>query len=517
MSKPINNILIVGGGTAGWLTAAYLARKLGAAEPGGVEITLIESEEVPTIGVGEGTFPSLRLTLATIGVDEAEFMRESTAAFKQGISFVNWVETPEEGRRERYFHPFNSPRELGRGIDLSPYWLLDQPNGRPSFADSVTLQEKVFDAGRGPKRLTDEMYSGPMNYGYHLDAGKLAKYLAKVSKRLGVKHITDHVDKVNVDERGHITSLETRKSGAQKAGLYIDCTGFAGLLIGKTLGASFRGIDHQLFVDRAVTMPIPHDRDDASIACATISTAHEAGWSWDIGLCDRRGIGYVYSSDHTDDSRAEEVLRNYIGPAAEGRSANHLKMRIGYRETPWVNNCVAVGLSGGFLEPLESTGIVMIEAAAHLIADYFPRHGDFESTSRLFNRALRERYECAVEFIKLHFYLSKRRDTDFWRDNTNPKSAPDGLLEKLERWKHHTPTKYDLDSIHESFQYFNYQYILYGMKSFPEMGNEAVFSHRAAAAQEFKSVQEASKRALAALPDHRSLLRDVYEQGFSAR
>ena len=213
-----------------------------------------------------------------------------------------------------------------------------------------------------------------------------------------------------------------------RAGLYVDCTGFAGVLIGRALGEPWRDVTEILFVDRAVAMPVPYDRPDAPIVPATVSSAHETGWTWDIGLDSRRGIGYCYSSKYADDDRAEQVLRDYIGPTAEKLSARRLKMRIGFRDRQWVKNCVAVGLSAGFLEPLEATGIIQIEAAAHMIAEYFPRRGDMETVAKHFSHVMKRRYECAVDFIKMHYFLSKRIDNPFWIDNRKPQTATPALL-----------------------------------------------------------------------------------------
>lgn len=512
--KPIDDILIVGGGTAGWLTAAYLAKQLGANRPGGVGITLIESSEIGILGVGEGTFPTILKTLAAIGVDEARFMRESSAAFKQGIRFVDWVHAPVNGRHTHYYHPFALPRQEA-GLELLPYWLMGAAGPDVSFADAVTLQERVCEAGRAPKRVTDATYRGPMSYAYHLDAGRFAAFLCEVAQGLGVRRLLGNVEAVNLDESGAIASLTTREHGELKAGLYVDCTGFRGQLIGRALGVEFRNRNDVLFVDRAVAMQVPYAADDAPIAPYTISTAHEAGWTWDIGLDARRGVGYVYSSSHTDDTRAEEVLRNYIGPASRELNARLLQLQIGWRERHWVRNCVAVGLSGGFLEPLESTGIIMIEAAAYMIASFFPRAGGMEHAANLFNQLMNRRYERIVDFIKMHYFLTQRTDSAFWRDNAQPASATDSLLAQLDMWRSRVPGRFDFVMDHETFALANYQFILYGMSFSTDLRASSVnYPYVDLARQEFMRVRQASQRAVAALPVHRDLLKRVYEPGF---
>ena len=516
MTAMPDDILIVGGGTAGWLTAAYLAKHLGGAA--GVRITLIESADIGTIGVGEGTFPTIARTLAVLGADEAQFMRESSAAFKQGIRFVDWCHAPgapsvNNGRRH-YYHPFALPRRSDN-LELLPYWLSGEA-GDSSFADAVTLQEKVCDAGRAPKRESDAGFHGPMNYAYHLDAVRFGKYLGSLARELGVEHRVGTVERVELDETGAIAGVITREHGTLTAGLYIDCTGFRSELLGRALGVPFKSKQDVLFVDRAVAVQVPHVDDNAPIPPYTISTAHEAGWPWDIALPQRRGVGYVYSSGHTDRMRAETVLREYVGTAAENLPVRHLELQVGWRAHHWVKNCVAVGLSGGFLEPLESTGIILIEAAAYQLVTLYRRGLDLDSAARAFNGHMLKRYERIVDFIKLHYFLTQRTDSAFWRDNAQVSSAPDSLLAHLETWREHPPTGADFDMAHETFAPANYQFILYGMgfKTLlkPDRGQ---LGEGARARTEFARVQDASRRAVAALPAHRELLQRVNQAGFS--
>lgn len=517
MNKKINSIIIVGGGTSGWLSASYLAKRLGTNRPDGVAITLIEASDIPSIGVGEGTFPSLRTTMATIGVDEADFMRASDCAFKQGIKFVDWAHAPQNGKHQHYYHLFNFPRQMGGGIDLSPYWLQGAaPEGMP-YAAAMTLQEQVCESALGPKRISDKAYSGPMNYAYHFDAGKLATYLKKTAKKLGVKQIIGKVTNVELGQNGEIASIKLEGGESYNAGLYLDCSGFSGLMISKALGAKSRDLSDTLFVDRALAVQLPYGEETPDIGSATLSTAHEAGWTWDIPLCDRRGIGYVYSSRYCDDQRAADILTAYAGLSDKGPSPRLLKMPTGFCETPWIKNCVGVGLAGGFLEPLEATGIAMIEAAIRLIADCFPRSGDTEVTAKLFNRAMGQRYENAVEFIKMHYYLTKRDDNDFWIDNKRPETAPQSLLDKLELWQTRVPCWADFDSSYDMFKLESYQYVLFGMNFRPDLsGSQSSMPYVSESAAEFEKIKAAALRAKRAMPDHRDLLKQIYTTGFEA-
>ncbi len=514
MSGKIDEILIVGGGTAGWLTAAYLARRLGSDKPDGVKITLIESSEIGIIGVGEGTIPTIQTTMRTIGVDEAAFLRGADAAFKQGIRFVDWEKQPSAaGRRRHYYHSFSRPHELPGGFDLTPYWLLGVA-GDVQLSEAVTLQDAVCEAGRGPKLIDDPQYASPLAYAYHFDAGKLAAFLKQVGKQLGVSHLLGNVEDVRLDEDGAIAAVKTREHGELTAGLYIDCTGFAAALIEKALKVPFISDADTLFVDRALAMQVPYDDPETPVATTTVSTAHEAGWTWDIALPDRRGIGYVYSSAHTGDDRAEEILRGYIGPSGDRFTPRSLKLRIGHREKHWVKNCVAIGLSAGFLEPLESTGIMMIEAAAWMIGRLFPRDGRMEETAKLFNQAMDERFQGAVDFLKLHYCLSKRPEP-FWVDNTRASGIPDTLQSKLDMWRQRPPDSFDFGTVHDCFEVFNYQYVLYGMGFETDLKpNRAAYPYLDQAAREFARIRETQKRAVAGLPDHRKLLEEVYRTGF---
>jgi tryptophan halogenase len=262
-----------------------------------------------------------------------------------------------------------------------------------------------------------------------------------------------------------------------------------------------------LFVDRALAMQVPYDRPDAPIPSYTISTAHEAGWTWDIGLHARRGIGYVYSSRHTDDSRAEQVLRGYIGKAADGLNPRQLKLNVGYRETQWVKNCVAVGLSSGFLEPLESSGIGLIETAAYLVGYLFPYDGNLAPVAKTFNEMMRARYERIVDFVKLHYCLTQRTDSQFWIDNADMASVSGTLRDKLAMWRSRAPHRMDFIVDLEMYPPSSWQYVLYGME-FPTRlrANPVALPHLEEARREFQMIEQMSRRALADLPTHRALV-----------
>lgn len=502
------SILIVGGGTAGWLTAAYLARFLGLSDDAQVAITLLESPQIGIIGVGEGTFPTIRKTLQFLGIDEARFIRETSATFKQGIRFVDWVRAPAGGEHHHYFHPFEAPFETD-GVGLVPYWLLQDPATRPPFAEAMTIQNRVADAKRGPKRQHEGDFVGPLNYAYHFDAVALAGVLAARARELGVVHLHGEVARVAVAADGAIERIDTVDGGSLTADLYIDCTGFRAELIGRALEVPFRSVRPTLFANRALTCKIVEERPDAPIESYTIATAHEAGWTWDINLNGARGVGCVYSGDHIDDDRAADILHAHVGAARGEIATRRIAFEAGYRTRQWVGNCVAVGLSGGFLEPLESTGVVLIEAAIGMIAEMFPHSGPVAAPARRFNELITARYDNIVNFLKLHYCLS-RRDEPFWRENADPASIPARLAELLDQWRHRPPSRFDFTLDLESFAFFNYQYILYGMGFETDVAaGRRQFPNADAAARAFARVKTFGERATLDLPAHRDLIRQI--------
>ncbi len=510
-------ILIVGGGTAGWLTAAYLAKFLGLSERSHLEVTVLESPDIGVIGVGEGTFPTIRSTLQFLGIDERRFIRETSATFKQGIRFTDWAHTPVGDQHHHFFHPFEAPFYT-EGTNLVPYWLLQDAATRAPFAQAVTIQDRVAQARRAPKRGHEDAYTGPLNYAYHFDAIKLAKLLAHRARELGVQHVEATLSSVALDATGAIDHINTLQHGRFQADLYIDCSGFRAELIGQAMGTGFKSVRQQLFTDRALTCKLPldprgtDDSAEAAMESCTIATAHEAGWTWDIGLNGSRGIGCIYSSDHMSDDRAADILHAYLGSRHQDVVPHRIAFAAGYREQQWVKNCVAVGLSAGFLEPLESTGLVLIEAAVGMIAEMLPHSGSMQAPARRFNQLMTARFENIVNFLKLHYALSQRQEP-FWRDNAQAASIPDQLADLLEQWKLRPPGRFDFVLDTETFAFFNYQYILYGM------GFQTDLS---AGRDDFPQVEEANKlfakikrfgdRALVDLPSHRALIQQIHAQ-----
>lgn len=501
-------ILIVGGGTAGWLTAAYLAKALALEHNTQLSITLLESPEIGIVGVGEGTFPTIRETLRFLEIDEPTFVREALATFKQGILFTDWLWAPQSGERHRYFHPFEPPF-YAEDTSLVPYWLLQDEASRPSFAEAVTIQNKVAGAGRGPKRQDEADFSGPLNYAYHVDAQSLARLLADKATGLGVKHISGELEQVQLADDGSIANLRTKDGARHSADLYIDCSGFRAELIGRALGSPFRSVRDRLFTNRAMTCKVPYEDPDAPIESYTLATAHSAGWTWDIGLAGARGIGCVYASDYMSDREAAATLASYVGWQFDEGATRIIDFEAGYRERQWIGNCVAVGLSAGFLEPLEATGLVLIEAAVGMIAELFPHHGPVSAPASRFNHLMGARFDNIVKFLKLHYCLSKREEP-FWAANRDPATIPPELQELLEQWRYRPPGRFDFILDVESFAFFNYQYILYGMGFKTDLSaGRSDFPKVAAAERLFDRIRAFGERAARDLPPHRALISQI--------
>lgn len=512
-NNAIKSIVIVGGGTAGWITAGRIAAEHKSNNPAGIKVTLIESPNISIIGVGEGTWPTMRKTLMKMGISETEFMRECDATFKQGAKFAKWVDgTPNDF----YYHPLMLPQGFNK-VDLAPYWQTQFSH--QSFSDAVCFQEQVCEHGLAPKLITTAEYASVANYAYHLNAGKFAEFLKNhCINKLGVTHILGDVIQVKPAENGDITAVTTAQQGDIAGDLFVDCTGFSSLLLGKHLQVPFIDRSDVLFIDTALAAQIPYENEDSPIASHTISTGQAAGWIWDIGLVHRRGTGYVYSSAHTTQDQAEQTLRDYIGSAAKDISMRKIPITSGHRKLFWKNNCVAVGLSAGFLEPLEASAIVLVELSAEMIAEQLPPCKDLMAiTAKRFNETFLYRWDRIVDFLKLHYILSKRSDNDFWIDNRDPKTIPESLQELMQLWRYRSPSNSDFTSNNEVFPAASYQYVLYGMGF--KMNAEVLahtYNQQHLAQEQITQNAITIKKALHMLPTNRELIKKIHEYGFAS-
>ncbi|WP_299309725.1 tryptophan halogenase family protein [uncultured Croceicoccus sp.] len=498
----MRQIVIVGGGTAGWLSACMIAARLADRES--VQVTLIEAPDIAPLGVGEGTWPTMRRTLSRIGIAETDFLRECDGSFKQGSRFDGWV-SGEAG--DSYLHPFTAPPEAA-AHDVLAAWRLapDRP-----FAHAMTPQARICELGYAPRQKAMPDYAGALNYAYHLDAGKLAVLLRdRACGGLGVRHVADRVTDVVRGENGDIEALHTQASGPVSGDLFIDCTGRAATLIGDTLGVAWRSRTDVLFNDSALAVQVPVAADSA-IASQTNATAHRAGWLWDIGLPSRRGVGCVFSSAHMGDGDAMAVLSAYVARAIPGAPFDEGKVRklaftSGHRARFWQNNCLAIGQSAGFMEPLEASAIVMIELSLDMLLDNFPANRDsMDVHADRFNRLFRYRWDRVVDFLKLHYVLS-RREEPYWRDHRDDASIPDTLAGLLSLWRHQPPSVYDFPHRDEIFPAASHQYVLYGMGGLPDHLGTADPGMDPIVREQMNQVQQRSRALASALPSNRAYL-----------
>jgi flavin-dependent dehydrogenase len=504
----IKSIVVVGGGTAGWITAGLIAEKhVNQGSP--FSVTLIESPDIGTIGVGEGTWPTMVHTLKQLGISETEFLKRCDASFKQASKFCKWVDGSDG---DQYYHPFSPPQGFD-SVNLVPTW--QNQSTTESFAEAVSLQAHLCEKKLGPKQANHNEYSSVENHGYHLDAGKFTQLLTEhCTSQLGVKHIQDNVISVNGAPGEDIKNVSTEKHGEIDGDLFIDCSGSAGLLIDKHYQVPFICKKDVLFIDRALAVQVPYQSPNDDIESATLSTAQTAGWIWDIGLPTRRGVGYVYSSKYINRELAEAELKQYLATSVDDVDAlsfREIRIKPGYRSQLWVNNCVAVGMASGFLEPLEASALVMIETAAKTIALHMPasRNG-MDVVAKRYNDNMLFRWERIIDFLKLHYVLSKREDTPFWLDNKKTESIPESLQDLLTLWKYQGPTNNGFLSPYDLFPAASYQYILYGM-GFETQANYlgSQDSDMTNATEQLLKVKERINKVLPLLPSNRSLLNEL--------
>ncbi len=507
----IKHVVVVGGGTAGWLTAGILAAKCVKEQGRDLKITLIESPTLGNVGVGEGTWPSLRTTLQAIGVSESDFISHCDATFKQGARFNRWIDNREN---DFYYHPLMLPSNLGPLNSVVRKLNMKSGVDAWSYSNIVCAQEAVCERGLAPKNITTPEYQGLLNYAYHLDTNKFSVFIKDhCVRKLNINHVVADIVGTTLSEAGGVGALCLVDGSELIGDFYIDCSGFAGLLIDKHFKIPFLDKSDILFCDRALAVQCPYESSDAPIASHTISTATGSGWIWDIGLQKRRGIGHVYSSQHTRSDQAESDLRKYVGKKIDQLDVRHIKYAPGHRAKFWEKNCVAVGLAAGFVEPLEASSILLVEISAYWVAEKLPyKKSGFESCAKQFNDTFLYRWDSIIEFLKLHYCISKRTDTDFWRDNTHSNSIPILLQEKLKTWGEHCLSVVDFLNRADVFPFESYAYILYGMQFQTE-------THAVGDAQlnilekKIKQQQNAMAALVNALPNNRALIDKIHEYG----
>ena len=403
MSAGVKKVVIVGGGTAGWICAALMSKVLGDI----VQIELVESEDIGRIGVGEATIPPIRHLNMALGIDESYFIRETKATIKLAIKFENW-----KVQGDHYFHTFGAAGRSSAFCSFHHYWLRSQQLGNPGSLWDYDLHYLCALANKFSP-TTSSASDGEMLYAYHFDASLYAAFLRRYSEALGVKRTEGYISTVNLDaDYGHIVSLELRSGHRISGDLFIDCSGLQALLIQKTLNTGFEDWSHWLPCDRAIALP--SERFSETLPY-TRAIAHKVGWQWRIPLQHRNGNGVVYSSNYCSDDEAASVLLNNLGSRAIGEP-NFIKFMTGRRRRQWNRNVIAVGLSSGFLEPLESTSIHLIQSAVVRLLKFFPHLGIDQANVDEYNRQSQIEYEQIRDFIILHYYANEREDSQFWKD-----------------------------------------------------------------------------------------------------
>jgi hypothetical protein len=511
----VESILIVGGGTAGWLSAAYLNRALGDS----VAITLVESPLTPRIGVGEATVPTLRNTLRFLGIEERDWMSRCNATFKLAVRFDDWT---KPGSRDRhYYHPFFPRPEpiispfahpffpaIGEGFLSAQYGMqraVRDSNFRYAYAASCV--PALCDAR---KFGTPEANEDALSYAYHMDAALLAAFLCNLCMKRGVKHVSAHVEGAALDERGFIRHVITREGRRLAADMFIDCTGFKGLLINDTLAEPFVSHAQYLINDRAVAFQAPRDPEEEGIRPYTTATALTAGWMWNIPLYHRDGCGYVYSSEFASPEVAERELRQRLGPASKNLEANHIRIRVGACRNLWVRNCLAIGLSGAFIEPLESTSIFLTEYQLAKLVSLFPDRSFSERQIRRYNEAVIDVFHQVRDFVAAHFCTTRRDDTPYWKSIRNDVPIPDSLQALLDDFQQGVLPD-EAERLH-IFRGNSITSVLTGMGVFPERASP-ILDHvdEAAADRHFARIREQTSRLLATLPDHAAYIRSLHD------
>jgi tryptophan halogenase len=423
----IRKMVIVGGGTAGWMAAAAFSQVFGALP--GLEIELVESDNIGTIGVGEATIPDICLFNNLLGIDESEFVRETGATYKLGIEFVDWARIGH-----RYVHPFGQYGLDMLGIEFHHFWLKGKRLGDNSLLDSYSMAAVAGKAGRFMHPRADQPNSpvSKFSYAFQFDAGRYARLMRGRAEAQGVKRTEGKIVKVDQDgESGFVTAVVLENGTRVTGDLFIDCSGFRALLIGEALGVGLEDWTPWLPCDRAVAIPCayPEGSKGAESEPLTRSTARPAGWQWRIPLQHRIGNGHVYSSTYMSADEATSILlANLDGkPLAE---PNHIRFTAGYRQKAWEKNVVALGLAGGFLEPLESTAIHLVQSAIARLMALFPTR-DFRAYEiERFNRQSVEDYVEIRDFLVLHYKATERNDSRFW-DYCRTLEPPPGLADKL--------------------------------------------------------------------------------------
>lgn len=493
MKQQIRSIIIAGGGTAGWITASALAKML----PSSISITLIESEEIGTVGVGEATIPQIRRLNGMLGLNEDDFVRSCGASFKLGIEFVGW------GRPDQsYLHTFGDPGLNLANLHFHHYWLRARAEGDPSGLWDYSLHEIAARQNRFGRldRVGSTAMTG-LAYAFHFDAGLYAAYLSRYARSLGVRRHEGRICHVALDdETGFIRALQLESGERFEADLFIDCTGFRALLIAEALGVGYDDWSAWLPCNRALA--VPSARQDPLVPY-TRAIARPAGWQWRIPLQHRTGNGHVFCDSFMDIGQAEDILLSGLD-VPDDAAPRMLRFRTGRRQAFWSRNCVSIGLASGFLEPLESTSIHLIQSNVSRLIELFPTRDFPEATIREYNRRVGREYELIRDFLILHYHLNQRDGQEFW-DYCRHMTIPDSLAEKMELFASHALIRHEPDDL---FRESSWVQVMLGQGLIPNAYHAMADRLTGVQLREFLSdVRRIIGRAVDSLPDHDAFIR----------
>lgn len=462
MANPIK-IIILGGGTAGWMAANLFAKRWSSEQ---VSITLIESPTIGIIGVGEGSTPSLKQFFETLEIAESEWMPRCNATYKLNIRFADW--SPASGVKN-YSHPFFSQLDT---FTQSAFFV--NCHTRRLGLDVHTTPEDFFINGllahQHKLPITPPNFMFDMQYGYHFDSYLLGGFLAEHAQKHGVHARQETIVNVLRHDTGDIAALQTEAGETIRGDFFVDCSGFASVLMQKTLGVKFQSFEDNLFNDSAVVMPTAISQ---KVPLETRAQALSAGWCWKIPLTNRFGNGYVYSSDFISPEDAEREFRLHLGATDADTECRHLKMRVGQLESHWSHNCLGLGLSQGFIEPLEATALHLVQTAIELFIDHFT-HGNFTALHRnSFNKNIHERFARVRDYIVAHYKLNTRNDSDYWRANRDNMNLSESLLHILDVWYRCGDLEQEIDrqQLSSHFGAASWHCLLAGYGAFPALAS----------------------------------------------
>jgi tryptophan halogenase len=494
IGERIRRIVIVGGGTAGWMAAAALGRFLAH---GGTKICLVESDEIGIIGVGEATIPPIRTFNSMLGIDEFEMLKATQGTYKLGIEFVDWG-----GLGQRYFHPFGRYGRDTAGIDFHQLYLRERTRRSVPPIENFCFGAMMARGGRFAWAPSDPAHpEHDFNYAFHFDASLYARFLRRFAEKLGVTRTEGKVVGTMVDpERGFIQAIQLADGARIDGELFVDCSGFRGLLIEEALATGYENWSKWLPCDRAIAVPCA---SPDTLEPYTRSTAREAGWQWRIPLQHRTGNGHVYASHFLDSTRAESILLENL-PGVPLAPPRHLNFVTGRRKLAWNKNVVALGLAAGFIEPLESTSIHLIQLGIAKLLALFP-NTQFSTIERdEYNRAMQLAFENIRDFVTMHYKLTTRNDTPFW-SYCRDMSVPDSLERKIHLFRDRGR---NLRSEGELFGLTSWVAVMLGQNLWPEDYDPSVDAlDEAKITQLVNQVQASIARNVAALPSQLDYIR----------